>query len=197
MSEFFRELNEKQKQKSCCSCQLLLGVFVVILALLLGGLWYFIYQAKQKIVLPEKFVFSQPVNLQEKVDEAVARGEPEITIFVSEKELNQVLVETTGNQNFRIRIDPEGIICYSQFKNLKGTTAIIEMQPEIKNNKLQLKITKLSASRARLPRWLTFLVSSKLPGLVLIDGTQSGKIELTDAQLQVGGILVRAKVIGR
>lgn len=186
-----------EERRSCCSCQFLFIVFVAALFLILGGLWWFIYQAKQKVNLPSAFVYSESVNIAGKIDEAIAGKESETSIFLSEKEVSQLIGAGTGNETLVGKIEPEGITLYGQFNSLKGTTAVVEAEPEIKDNKLVLKVTKLYASAARLPGFLTFLVSRKLAGFVLIDGAKSGKIELTECALQSGGIKIHAKVVGR
>ncbi len=198
-NEFYQELDEKTRRRSCCTCPVMIILFVLA-AFLILGLTFFLYSKIRKVHLT--------TNLPVKSFSALENpNSPTFTLAITGEELTaasggELTVGSWQIQNIKYIINELGIEIDGQLVKIFKFDLKITSLPEVSEGppageagKLKLKIQKINAGRLGLPGFFRVEVENALNNLLdenLADVYKT--YQVTDVKLGEDKIIISGKL---
>jgi len=188
--KFYREMDVKKIHQSCCTCQTLTILFILLFFFLAGTFSYVLWQVKSKPIgdfslksLPSSMA-TVLKGFQGKLDELKSEKSKEVQITITEQEFTAMVAEGFSFDQFVLRdslvkIDEANVTLYSNLVKPLNSRIIIKTIPTVKEGKLSFEITSIKTGMLELPKFLVIKISNNLSGLI------SGKINSVYNRMEI------------
>lgn len=157
--DFYRDLDKKKSHQSCCTCQTLVLFFMGVLVVFFGLIFFVYWQVTHGGILNFNTPTATIQDFQKKLDNVSLNPNGEIKLNLTSNELNAILTGGISIQNFVLKdivlsINPDNILIYGSLIKPISSKVVITTIPVVKNEKLSLHITKITAGKMDLPNFL-------------------------------------------
>lgn len=196
-NEFYDDMDRKTARRSCCTFPTMIILFV-LMALVVGGLTYYLVSKIRMLSLPSKGAtenFSNKFQLNPEVN-------PTFSIPISAEDLNSIVggilsIGAFQIQNLEFSINELGIENNGELVKLKLVKFHLKMLsiPEISDGKVKLKVQKVMVSRLNLPGYFRTEIEKSLNNLMdenfatLYENYQATDVKLEQDQMIISGKL--------
>lgn len=197
--DFYSELDEKTENSSCCTCQTMAILFSILLIIvILLSVWLgkelktFNWKFWQKYTIKN----SQTINNKLKEFE----NNPEIEIIFTSKELTSLINKSISNLYFELKnpefnITQENIILNGKLVRPLKSDIKIDLLPEIRNEKVYLKVTNVAANNITLPTFLNGELEKVLNNLIESQFKSIyDKYIITNVDLETDKLIIKGKI---
>lgn len=169
--EFYKDLDEVRSHQSCCTCQTMAIFFMFLLALILGTIFFLIWQYnKEKANLkniPQKIageILSSKFNI---VNNSPDGSLSQISLPISNDELTKIVASGFSFDNFMIKdlqaqINPKEIIFAGRLTKPFSYKMVITALPKIVDRKIQMDVTSVRTGSINWPGFLAKQLSSNI-----------------------------------
>jgi hypothetical protein len=207
---FYKDIDERNKKKSCCTCQTMLIGFGILFVLgAIGVGWLFRAVTSPDLEPLRKVIPSQQAleNYQNKLSQAMSEallkevtGGGDVTLVITEEELTSFLASQQDKmENDRVAVKEVSMVITPQFleaygqlvKPIKSRLKIIFL-PSVKDGRLKVNIKTVEAGKVKLPKFIIGELNVLLEGAIQ-ESVKRGSItyitglELRDGELAITG----------
>lgn len=197
--DFYSELDEKTQSSSCCTCQSMAILFILILII---SVFFSVWAGREIKSVNWKFWQKYSVQDTQSINNKLKNtsGNSEIELIFTSKELTSLFGNGISNLFFEIKnpefeITKEKILLTGKLTRPLKTDVNIDILPEVRNEKVYSKITKISANNVTLPSLLGGEVEKALNGL--IDSqfkTVYDRYGITSVSLDTDKLIIKGKI---
>lgn len=193
---FYAELDKKTINQSCCTCQTLIILFVIILFLVSGGVFYLYLQ-----VTKGSGIFLNRNTKTEKIDtklESVKSQNGRYSLIITDNEMRDSLNDGITLQNFVLKdvdtaINPLEILISGILVQPLNSKVVISVLPKAENGKLKFTVSKITTGSINLPKIFNQRVSETINSIFdkkmdkFYKNNIIEEVELKDNQMEIKG----------
>lgn len=172
--KFYEELDKTKVHQSCCTCQTLAILFLTILIILAGTIFYIYYQVTREKVFSFKIPSISLDNFNKKLSNlktAQADQSGQIQITLTDEDLSALLSEGLSLQSFllkdiQVQILPTEILIYGRLVKPLKSKVVISALPSSKDGKINFEVTGVTAGNFNFPKFINAEIGKSLTNLV-------------------------------
>ena len=199
---FFSEMDKKTSRRSCCTWQTLILFFAGVLAIAIL-LTIYLYHEIKKVDFSLHEVYpttASQENFQKKLQLNPAEN-PTFSIAITVEDLDSIAANGIKTapalevKDIQFQIDQSQIIIYGKLNKPLKADLKMETIPRVSDDKINFKISKITAGKISLPNLLNSQIEQALNKLMdenfqpLYENYQVDKIELQNSQMVISGKL--------
>ncbi len=197
--DFYLELDEKTQSSSCCTCQSMTILFIFFLVLsIFTAVWAGKEIKSVNWKFWEKYSIKNIGTIDNKLKELNKNSEIEL-IFTS-NELTSLVKNGISNlyfetKNPKFNVSKDKILLTGELSRPLKSDISIDIIPEVRDEKVNFKITKINASNVTLPSLLNTEVEKVLNNL--IDSQFESiydKYSITSVGLKNDQLIIKGKI---
>lgn len=169
--KFYDELDKTKVHQSCCTCQTLAILFLTILIILAGGLFYIYYQITREKVFSFKLPTVTLQDFNKKLTDLKPDQSGQIQITLTDRDMSALLSEGLSLQSFllkeiQVQIMPTEILIYGRLVKPLTSKVVISTIPKVQDGKINFEVTGITAGNLNFPKFLNNQIGESLTDLV-------------------------------
>ena len=199
-NKFYQDLDKKTLKKSCCNCQTMV-IFFIALALIVGGVTYYLFRQIKTINISIRRVSPSNITKNDFVSKLnIPNNSPTFTIPITSAELTSLAsagINATGFSisDVQVLINLQNIEIFGKLTKPFSADIKITALPEVQAGKLRFKVTNTSAGKLTLPGLINSQIESSFNNLLdqnfanLYQNYQVEQITLESDTMNISGKL--------
>jgi hypothetical protein len=190
-ADFYKDLDEFKKKRGCCSCLSLAVLFIIVLFLVEGTLFYLGRNLKAKPIIGTATKINQPAEVSfSKVD----LNNQEFQVVISEGVLCSRMVKFKGLQNgLSCSINYDGIKIEGKLSALSFSNSAVVLRPKVVDNKLEFEVVEAMIGKVRVPRFLVSQAGNIVLQILKQDIPDLEYAKIKSVELQEGIVVISAE----
>ena len=196
---FFDEMDRKSPGKSCCTCQTMIIVFVILLAVLV----VLTLIINSRIKAPSNMQVTTPTSenellvANEKLQNAYLRkpdSKGMVTIELTSEELKALVSAADQDlllKSIQVNITPLGIEAQGLITSPLKTNLTLMLACEVENSQVKIKVTDIKAGSLNIPSFLAQKISAQAEELFSKQFKKIQHFEIQEIDLESGKMLIK------
>ena len=169
--KFYEELDKSKVHQSCCTCQTLAILFLTILVILGGGLFYIYYQVTREKVFSFKLPSISLQSFNQKLGNLKSDELGNIQMTLTNEDVSALLSEGLSFQSFilkdiQVQIMPGEMIIYGRLVKPLKSKVVISTVPKPKDGQIEFEVKSITAGNLNFPKFVNVQIAKSLTGLV-------------------------------
>lgn len=168
---FYDEMDKTKVHQSCCTCQTLAILFLTLLIILAGGIFYIYYQVTREKVFSFKLPTISIQDFNKKLTDLKADQSGQLQITLTNEDMSALLSEGLSLQSFllkeiQVQIMPTETLIYGRLVKPLKSKVVISAVPRVKDGKINFEVSGITAGNLNFPKILNDQVGKSLTDLV-------------------------------
>jgi len=190
-NSFYRDLDRAKDKGGSCNCVTLAVVFIIILILVEGGIFYFFKGIRVKPAAKQNQTTFGTIGGTSKVD----LGNNQSQITITQSGLCEELVKNKFAKSGEVAcvISPDGVEISGKISLIAPENSSVLLVPKVESDRLKLEVSKFSIGKVSFPKSLGEKMSASATSALLKAFPELDKVTVQEVELQDGVMILKTK----